>query len=464
MPRSCRVSQRTWPPDTQSDIERSLADVASGALEQAKRQGADQVQVLIAQGQGKSVTVRRGEVETVEHNRDKNIGLTVYFGHRSGTASSTDFSDEAIRACVDSACTIARYTEEDPFSGLPDIELLATEFPDLDLNHPWSVPVERMIEIATNCETAALDSDSRITNTEGSTVSSHNGVNILANSYGFFGLSRGSRHSIGCSMIAGEGEDMHRDYWYDCKRYADDLTPSGAIGREAARRTADRLGARKIKTGEYPVIFDSGVSASLISHLVSAIKGSSLYRKASFLLDHKGRRIFPRGTKIVEQPHLARALGSAVFDNEGVATRPNRIVHDGTLESYLLGSYSARKLGMQTTGNAGGVHNPTLVSANASNSGSPANLQEMIRDMGRGLVVSELIGFGVNTVTGDYSRGAFGFWAENGEIQYPVQEFTIAGNLKEMFKSIAAVGSDIDPRQNIRAGSILIENLTVAGE
>ena len=464
MARSNQMSHQTWLPDVQSDIERSLIGVASSALEQAKQQGTDWVEVSIVQEQGRSATVRHGEVETVEHNRDKNIGLTVYFDHRSGTASSTDFSSEAIRSCVNSACNIARYTGEDPFNGLADVELLATEFPDLDLNHPWSIPVDQMIEIATNCETAAMDSDSRITNTEGSTVSSHNGVSMLANSHGFFGLSRGSRHSIGCSVIAGAGGDMHRDYWYDSKRHADDLMSSDVIGLEAARRTVNRLGARKVKTGEYPVIFDSGVSSSLISHLVSAIKGASLYRKASFLLDHKGQRIFPRGIEIVEQPHLPRALGSAVFDHEGVATRPNRIVCDGVLESYLLNSYSARKLDMQTTGNAGGVHNLTLHSTDADHSDAPGNLEEMIRDMGRGLVVSELIGFGVNIVTGDYSRGAFGFWVENGEIQYPVQEFTIAGNLKEMFKAVATVGSDVDQRKNIRAGSILIENLTVAGE
>ena len=457
-------SNQIWRPDVQSDIEQSLIGVASSALELAKQQGTDWADVSIAQEQGRSVTVRRREVETVEHNRDKNIGVTVYFGHRSGSASSTDFSSEAIRSCINSACNIARYTEEDPFNGLADIEYLATEFPDLDLNRPWSIPVDQMIEVATNCETVAMDSDSRITNTEGATLSSHDGVSMLANSHGFFGLSRGSRHSIGCSMIAGAGEDMHRDYWYDCKRHADDLIPSDEIGLEATRRTVRRLGARKVKTGEYPVIYDSGVSSSLISHLASAISGSSLYRKASFLLDHKGQCIFPHGTNIYEQPRLPRAMGSAVFDNEGVATRPNRIVCDGVLESYLLNSYSARKLGMQTTGNAGGVHNLTLDSTYADDSGAPGTLEQMIRDMGRGIVISELIGFGVNTVTGDYSRGAFGFWVENGEIQYPVQEFTIAGNLKEMFKAIAAVGSDVDQRKNIRAGSILIENLTVAGE
>ncbi len=463
MARPDQAPQPTWLPDAQSDVERSLVSVASGALEQAKQQGAEWAEVSISQDQGRSVTVRHGEVETIEHNRDKSIALSVYFGHRSGTASSTDFSDEALHSCVRSACNIARYTEEDPCNGLADIELLATEFPDLDLNHPWSIAVDQMTEIATSCEMAAMDSDSRISNTEGATVSSHNGVSILANSHGFLGLSRGSRHSIGCSMIAGAGEDMHRDYWYDSKRHADDLMSCEAIGLEAARRTVRRLGARKVRTGEYPVIFDCGVSSSLISHLISAIKGSSLYRKASFLLDCKGQRIFPRGLGIVEQPHLPRAMGSAVFDHEGVATQPNRIVCDGTLENWLLNSYSARKLGLQTTGNAGGVHNLT-VSANAGQFGTPGNLEEIMRDMGRGLVVSELIGFGVNTVTGDYSRGAFGFWVENGEIQYPVQEFTVAGNLKEMFKAVAAVGSDVDLRKNIRVGSILIENLTVAGE
>ena len=447
-----------WNPEIQSELDQSLVDVASYALEQSKNQGATMADISIGQGQGMSVTVRQGEVETVEHNRDKSIGVTVYFGHRCGNASSTDFSDKAIQACVESACNIAKYTEEDTFNGLADIDMLATEFPDLDLNHPWAISMDQAIEIASRCETAAIASDSKITNTEGATVSSHDGVDLTANSHGFIGFSRGSRHSTSCSLIAGSEQDMHRDHWYDSKRHADDLQSPESIGIEAATRAARRLGARKIKTGEYPVIFEPSVSSSLFSHLVSAISGSSLYRKASFLLDQKGQAIFPENVQAYEQPHLTRGTGSAVFDNEGVATQANQIVRNGVLENYLLGSYSARKLGMKTTGNAGGIHNLTI---DATFSGG---VEAMAKEMSRGLVVTELIGFGVNTVTGDYSRGAFGFWIENGEIQFPVQELTIAGNLKEMFSAMTLIGSDFDDRKNVRVGSVMIDHLTVAGE
>jgi PmbA protein len=439
-------------------IESGLLDVASFALENAKKQGATMAEVSIGQGQGMSVTVRKGEVETVEHNRDKSIGLTVYFGHRSGSASSTDFSEAAILSSVSSACNIARYTEEDEFNGLADADRMATEFPDLDLYHPWDVSMDEAIEIATQCEASALKSDQRISNSEGATVSSHDGSDLYANSHGFRGCSRGSRHSVSCSVIAGEGDGMQRDYWYDTQRRSEDLDSPEKIGEETGRRTVRRLDAGKVKTGEYPVIFEPSVSNSLISHLNSAISGSSLYRKASFLLDYQGKKIFRDDINIYEQPRLKRASGSSAFDGEGVATRENRIIEDGVLQQYLLSSYSARKLGLETTGNAGGVHNLCL---DATIDGG---LEEMIGSLKKGIVITELIGFGVNNVTGDYSRGAFGFFVENGNISHPVQEFTIAGNLKDIFQNISAVGSDINDKRNIRCGSILIDNITVAGE
>ncbi len=447
-----------WNPQPQSELEQKLVDVADMALDEANKQGADMAEFSIEQGQGMSVTVRQGGVETVEYNRDKSLAVSVFFGHQHGSASTTDFSPAAIKSSVVCACNIAKHTEQDAFNGLAEVALLATEFPDLDLHHPWHINMEQAIEIATTCEAAAFNSDSRISNTEGATLSSHNGIDLYVNSNGFQGFSRGSRHSTSCAVIAGQGAQMQRDYWYDSKRHSADLMPADEVGREAVRRTIRRLDARKIKTGEYPVIFEPAVAASLIGHLIAAISGSSLYRKASFLLDHQGKQIFPKTVQIYEQPLLSRAAGSAAFDGEGVATCDNKIVGDGILENYVLNCYAARKLGLQTTGNAGGVHNLTIDST------VDGGLEEIIKQMGRGLVVSELIGFGVNTVTGDYSRGAFGFWVENGEIQYPVQEFAIAGNLKEMFQKFTTVGNDVDVRGNIRTGSILIETMTVAGE
>lgn len=440
------------------EIEEKLLEVADFALSEAKKQGATSSELSIGQGQGMSVTVRHGDVETVEYNRDKSLGITVYFGHKSGGASTTDFSNEAIVSSVTSACNIAKYTEEDEFNGLADPERLATEFPDLDLHHPWPVKMEDAIDITQACEQAALKADARISNSEGASLSSHDGVDLYANSYGFRGLSLGSRHTVSCSVIAGKGDEMQRDYWYDNKRHKSDLISAEDIGREAVRRTVRRLNARKIKTAEYPVIFEPGVASSLLSHLISAISGSSLYRKASFLLDKKGERIFPENINIFEQPHLLRAVGSAVFDGEGIATTENVIVDSGVLNEYVLNSYSARKLGMESTGNSGGVRNLSIHSTES------CGLAGLIKNMGTGLVISELIGFGVNTVTGDYSRGAFGFMVKNGEIQHPVEEFTVAGNLSEIFKGMVAVGNDIDARKNVRTGSIMIDKMTVAGE
>jgi len=452
------MTSTEWNPVPIDIQEQKLLSIADQALERAVVNGASSAEVSLGHGQGMSVTVRKGEVETVEYNRDKSLGVTVYFGHKSGSANTTDYGEAAIQKCVDAASNIARFTEDDQFNGLADPALLATEFPDLDLYYPWEIEMEEAIDLARSCEETALESDPRISNTEGGSVSSHHGADLYANSNGFRGLSRSSRHGISCSVIAGEGEDMQRDYWYDSCRDRADMKAPEEVGRETARRTLRRLGARKMRTGSYPVIYESPIAASLLSHLVSAISGSSLYRKASFLVDSKGEKLFPDNIRIHEQPHLLKASGSASYDNEGVATQRRDVVSAGILNDYVLGSYSARKLGTQTTGNAGGVHNLTIDSTISG------GLESMIKEMGTGLVVSELIGYGVNTVTGDYSRGAFGFWVENGEIAYPVQELTIAGNLRDMFMAIEAVGADVDTRRSTRTGSILVGNMTVAGE
>lgn len=447
-----------WQPQPIDDQEKQLLRLADVALEKAVNCGASSAEVSLGNGKGISVTVRNGEVETVEHNRDKNLSVTVYFGYRSGSASTTDYAESAVEECVNAASNIARFTEEDEFSGLAETGRLATEFPDLDLYHPWHLEMDQAIDLASQCEHAAVSSDSRISNSEGGSISSHHGADLFANSDGFRGISRSSRHSISCSVIAGSGDGMQRDYWYDSSHHRDDLRSPEQIGRETARRTLRRLNARKIKTGSYPVIFEPTMASSLLSHLISAINGPSQYRRASFLLDSVGEKIFGEQIRIHEQPLITRGAASAVFDNEGVATSASDIVTGGVLQRYVLGCYSARKLGLGTTGNAGGVHNLTIEPT------VDAGLEQMIADMGSGLVISELIGFGINNVTGDYSRGAFGFWVENGEIAYPVQEFTIAGNLRDMFKSVEAVGADVDTHRSIRNGSILINNMMVAGE
>lgn len=435
-----------------------LLDTANLALDHAGKMGASSAEISIEQGQGMSITVREGKVETVERNRDKGFSLTVYFDHRSGSSASSDFTPQAIRDSVQAACNIAKFTEEDPCNGLAERNLLARTFPDLDLYHPWELGVETAIDLAKECEQAALSSDMRISNTEGATISSHDGVSLYANTQDFLGVSRGSRHAVSCSVLVGKADAMQRDYWYDSNRNAKLLQSVSDVGRETARRALRRLGARKIPTGRHPVIYEPQVASSLVSHLISAISGAGLYRKSSFLAERLGEQIFPACIRLFEQPHLPGAIGSAVFDSEGVATCQNVIIDSGRLSSYVLDSYTARKLGMQTTGNAGGVHNMTL------NSTVEKDLSAFIRDLEKGVVVSELIGYGVNIVTGDYSRGACGFWVENGEIQYPVEEFTIAGNLNEMFRNISAVGADTDIRRNVRTGSIVVDNMTVAGQ
>ncbi|HYA37139.1 MAG TPA: metalloprotease PmbA [Candidatus Methylomirabilis sp.] len=428
------------------------------SLAEAKKSGATAAEAGANISQGLSVTVRLGEVETVEHTRDKGLGLTVYFGQRTGSASTTDMRLEALRDTVRAACAIARYTAEDDCAGLADPGRLAKYFPDLDLYHRWHPDMPQAIELARTAESNAREADPRITNSEGASLSTHEGLEIYGNSHGFLGSQASTRHSLSLSVIAQDQGGMQRDYWYTVARDPRQLESPAGVGREAARRTLRRLGGRQLSTRECPVIFEAPIASSLLSHFVNAVRGSSLYRQASFLLDSLGKPVFAGYVRIHEQPHLAGALGSAAFDGEGVATQARDLVRGGVLQGYVLDSYSARKLKMATTGNAGGVHNLTIDPGPES-----LDLGKLLKRMHTGLLVTELIGFGVNIVTGDYSRGAAGFWVENGEIRYPVEEITIAGNLREMYRQLLAVGNDVDTRGNLRSGSILIENMTVAG-
>ena len=427
------------------------------ALEEARKCGASSSEVAASLSQGLSVTVRMDDIETVEHTRDRGLAVTVYFGKRTGSASTSDYSATSVQETVRSACSIARFTEEDLCHGLAEADCLATEIPDLDLFHPWLLTVDEGKEIARTCEQAALDYDAKIENSEGASVDSYQGYEVYGNSHGFWGENRKTRHGISCSVIGQTNGSMQRDYWYSASRRREDLEDASKVGRTAGERTARRLGARRLSTRRVPVLFEAPVASSLLSHFIGAISGGALYRKASFLLDCLGKSVFPEFVRIHEQPLLPRAMGSAAFDSEGVATKARDIVTGGVLEGYVLGSYSARRLGLRTTGNAGGVHNLTIDHGND-------DLPMLMKALGRGLLVTELIGFGVNSVTGDYSRGAAGFWVEDGEIQFPVEEVTIAGNLKEMFQSIVAIGSDVDIKRNIRCGTILVEGLTVAGQ
>jgi PmbA protein len=441
---------RLAPEDLESIIER--------ALEEARARGASQAEAAVSQDTGLSVGVRLGEVETLEHQRDRSMGITVYFGRRKGSASTADFSPDAVRATVSKACSIARFTAEDACAGLADAALMATSPPDLDLAHPWNVTAERAIEIAKSCEAAALAFDARINNSEGASVSSHQGLHVYGNTNGFVGGYPTTSHSLSCVVLAGKGEDMQRDYWYSSSRDWRELDSAESIGRESARRTIARLDPRKLSTRRARVLFVPEIARSLIGHFTAAIRGSSQYRQSSFLLNSVGQQIFPPGFAIAERPHLPKAAGSAPFDEEGVATKDRELIADGVLTGYILSSYSARKLGLTTTGNAGGAHN--LLVAPTVSGGMPA----MLARLGTGLLVTELMGQGVNMVTGDYSRGAAGFWVENGVIQYPVAEITIAGNLRAMLSEIAAVGDDIDIRGGIRIGSVLLSEMTIAGE
>lgn len=436
--------------------EQELGDLAQRALELARQQGADAAEVAVSRSSGLSVTVRLGEVETVEHNRDKNLVISVYMGRCTGSASTSDFAAESIADSVRAACAIARYTADDPCARLADPERLATRPMDLDLYHPWSLDVARAVDLAAECEGAARHADQRITNSEGATVNSHDGHEVYANSNGFIGANAGSRHSISCAVVGQQDGSMQRDYWYTSHRVPEQLQPAISVGEAAARRTLSRLGARQIKTCRVPVIYEAPVARGLLSHLVGAVRGANLYRRASFLVDHKGEKIFPDWVRIDEKPHLPQGYGSAWFDNDGVATVARDLVAGGVLMDYVLDVYSGCKLGMETTGNAGGVRNLTI----EPNAGG---LPDLMGQMGKGLLVTELIGHGINMVTGDYSRGAAGYWVENGEIQYPVEEITVAGNLREIFGKLVAVGNDLDERGNLRSGSWLIADMAVAG-
>jgi PmbA protein len=444
--------------DSQARLDR-LSETAEGLLRRCRERGASQAEVSCSEETGLNVDVRMGDVETVESTRDRGIAVTVYFGRRKGSASTADLREDSLDATVEQACAIARHTEEDPAAGLADAALMARApqggFPGFDGWHPWALDATRAIELALACEHAGRE-DKRIHNSDGASVGSSASIGVYANSHGFLGRERGTRHTIGCALIAGQGEAMQRDGWYTTAIAEGDLEAPAAVGRRAAERTAARLQPRSLPTGTLPVLFAAEMARSLIGHFVGAVSGGALYRKASFLVDCAGTRLFPEWFSIEELPFLPRGLRSAAFDAEGVATRESPLVRAGVLERYVLGSYSARKLGLATTANAGGVHN-LQVAANAGCFG------DVVRGMGRGLLVTELMGQGVNTVTGDYSRGAAGFMVEGGEIAYPVDGITIAGNLRDMFAAIEAVGSDVDPRSHVRTGAILVGAMTVAG-
>jgi PmbA protein len=436
----------------------AMADVARRAVAWATGRGASGSEVEVSAAVGQSVTVRRGEVETVEYNRDKGMGITVYFGTRRGNASTSDLAPEAVQRTVEAACAIARHTAEDPGTGLPDAARLYKGVPpDLDLFHPWGLGVEEAIEIAQRAEAAALAVDKRITNSEGATVAAYDTDFVLANSLGFLDGFANSKSSIGCGVVAEDKEGMQRDYWYTTHRDPARLDAAESVGRIAGERAIRRLGGRSIATLEAPVLFEANIAASLIAHFVSAASGSSLYRRSSFLLDRLETAVFSPAVRIVEDPHLPGELASSYYDAEGVATAKRVLVDRGILNGWFLSSYSARKLGLETTGNAGGNHNLLLEPGEH-------DLEALVRAMGRGLLVTELMGQGVNPVTGDYSRGAAGFWVEGGEIRFPVEEVTIAGNLVDMFKGIVAVGRDVLVRGSKHAGSILVDRMTIAGD
>jgi len=435
-------------------------ELVEQALAHARTLGASDAAAEVSESQGLSVTVRKDDVETVEQTRDRSLDVTVYAGQRRGSASTSDFSGAALRETVEAAWHIARYTAEDPAAGLPEAGTLAFDYPDLDLHRPWPIATEQAAELALRAEQAARAVDPRIANTDGATVGAYEGHFVLGNTRGFIGGYPYSRHSLSVAPIAGRGAHMQRDYWYTSERDPALLADPEAVGRYAAERALSRLSARRVRTGRFPVLFEAPLALGLLGALTQAANGGALYRKASFLLDALGKPIFPDHIDIDEDPHLAGGLGSAPFDDEGVRTQARGVVQAGELQGYFLSTYTARKLGMATTGNAGGSHNLTLRSR-LTDPGD--DFAALLRKMGTGLLVTELIGQGVNYVTGDYSRGAFGYWVENGEIRHAVQEITIAGNLAEMFRQIVAVGADTIARGTKRTGSILIEQMAVAG-
>ncbi len=448
-----RAPAHDTPEMTRAELDTRVQEV----LAEARAQGASQAEAGLSVDAGLNLTVRLGEVETLEYQRDRGLGITVYFGKRKGSASTADLSPQAVRDSVRAACSIARYTAEDDCAGLADAELMATEFPDLDLCHPWEPEPDEVIAMARRCEDAARGHDPRIDNSEGATVTSHRGLRVYANSHGFSGGYESTSQSLTCSVIGRAGEAMQRDYWYSVARDVRELEAPEAVGIKAAERTVARLGARRLSTRKAPVLFVPELARGLIGSFLGAMRGGAQYREASFLLGAEGRQVFPAFVQLSERPLLKGALASAAFDNEGVATRERELVDQGRATTYLLDSYSARKLKRQSTGHAGGVRN-LLVKPGA------LDYAGLLQRMGTGLVVTELLGQGVNGVTGDYSRGASGFWVEGGAVAYPVEEITVAGNLKDMLGRIAEIGRDVDLRGSIRTGSILVEEMTIAGE
>ncbi|HEX5305320.1 MAG TPA: metalloprotease PmbA [Dyella sp.] len=455
------MSEIALHPDRSSDELDRLANLAEDVIRRARAAGASQAEVAASIDTGLSVNVRLGEVETVEHTRDRGFGLTVYFGQRKGSASTADLNPDSIQATIDQACAIARYTEEDPAAGLADAALMATDFPDLDLWHPWAIDTAGAIALGQRIEDAGR-AHAGISNSDGAGVQMGESLSVFANSHGFVGRERGTRHSISLSLIAGDEAGMQRDYWYDSVRDAARFMDAKALGNKAAERTLMRLGARSLSTRQCPVLFAPELARGLIGHLVGAVSGGALYRRASFLLDHVGQPVMPAWMNIAERPRLIGGQASGAFDAEGVATRDSALVEGGVLARYVLGSYSARKLGLATTANAGGIHN--LIVDAGSADGERSDFAGMLQRLGTGLLVTEVMGQGVSTTTGDYSRGASGFWVEQGKIAYPVEEITIAANMRDMFRGIVAVGTDVDPRSHILTGSILLERMTVAGE
>jgi PmbA protein len=440
----------------QHTVAESLKSVAAQAVALARRQGADQAEVGASYEEGLSVTVRMGELESVERQRDRGLAITVYRDQRKGSASTTDFSPASVEETVRKAMSIGSFTAADEYAGLADADLMASGDMSLELYCPWDVDVDQATELALRGENAARALDARIANSEGASVSSGVGQRVYANSHGFVGAYPTSTHSMSCSVLAKSGDSLERDYWYTVGRHPEDLDTPENVGKEAARRALQRLNARTLSTRKVPVLYPAELAKGLFGHLVAAVRGTAQYRRASFLLDAVGQQVLPSFVEIEEDPWIPRALASAPFDAEGVATCRRRLVDRGVLQGYVLSSYSARRLGLKTTGNAGGIHN-LVVKPTAG------TLEDLVKDCNEAFVVGELLGQGVNTVTGDYSRGAAGFWVERGEIVHPVHEVTIAGNLKDLFREIQAVGSDVDTRGTVRCGAVRVDGLTLAG-
>ncbi len=444
-------------PEAAHPVQSELESVVEQALALARRRGATAAEAGVGASSGLSVTVRLGEVETLEYQRDRSLGVTVYVGHRKGSASTANLTPSAVEETVSKAMSIASFTAEDEYSGLPDAELMARNLPDLDLCHPWDIDAPAAIELAKRCEAAGLAVDPRIKNSEGASIATHRNLRVLGNSHGFIGGYPSTSHTVSCVVLGQANGEMQRDYWYSAARDWRELEDVEEVGRRAAGRAISRLGAGKLPTRKAPVLFAPDMARGLIGHFTGAISGGAQYRRSSFLLDAAGQQVFPQAISLRERPHLQGALGSAPFDSEGVATRDRDLVVDGVLNGYLLDAYSARKLGLATTGNAGGVHNLVV-------EGDRLDQDALLQRLGTGLLVTEMMGQGINPVTGDYSRGAAGFWIEDGVVGRPVHEITVAGNLRDMYLGIVALGADVDRRGAIHCGSMMIERMTIAGD